>query len=78
MYFRRQVNLLLSLPSFLQILPARAQAWKVDFVLISAVMGLYLIVEGMSAELILFGLSCIYGFLGIITGDEAVYGCRKC
>mmetsp|Transcript_62618 Transcript_62618/g.149388 ORF Transcript_62618/g.149388 Transcript_62618/m.149388 type:complete len:809 (+) Transcript_62618:54-2480(+) len=50
------------------------QAWKVDFVLISAVMGLYLIVEGMSAELILFGLSCIYGFLGIITGDEAWAG----
>jgi len=50
------------------------QAWKVDFVLISAVMGMYLIVEGMSAELILFGLSCIYGFLGIITGDEAWAG----
>ncbi|CAE7523011.1 SAC1 [Symbiodinium natans] len=50
------------------------EAWKVDFVLISAVMGIYLIVEGVSAELILFGLSCIYGFLGIITGEEAWAG----
>ena len=75
MYFHRQINLLLSL---LLVLATRAQAWKVDFVLISAVMGMYLIVEGMSAELILFGLSCIYGFLGIITGDEAASGCCRC
>lgn len=43
------------------------EAWKVDLVLVSAIVGIYLIVEGLPAELILFGLNCIYGILGIIS-----------
>ena len=49
-----------------------SQAWKVDLVLVSAILGIYLIVEGLSAELILLGLNCIYGILGIITMKQAL------
>lgn len=42
-----------------------------DLVLVSAVVGIYLIVEGLPAELILFGLNCIYGISGIITVKQA-------
>lgn len=49
------------------------EAWKVDLILVSAIFGVFLVVEGAPAELILFGLSCLYGVLGIISSGQAVW-----
>ncbi|CAK9047339.1 unnamed protein product [Durusdinium trenchii] len=50
------------------------EAWKVDLVVMSAIIGIFLIVDGLSAELILFGLSCIYGIFGVISKKEVWAG----
>ncbi|CAJ1333920.1 unnamed protein product [Effrenium voratum] len=50
------------------------EAWKVDFVLISAITGVFLIVEGKPPELILFGLNAVYGVLGIIDAKQVWAG----
>eukprot|EP00928_Gymnodinium_smaydae_P036019 TRINITY_DN25241_c1_g5_i1.p1 TRINITY_DN25241_c1_g5~~TRINITY_DN25241_c1_g5_i1.p1 ORF type:complete len:824 (+),score=83.70 TRINITY_DN25241_c1_g5_i1:95-2566(+) len=50
------------------------EPWKVDTTLISFIVGMYFIIEGISAELILVGLCSLYGALGIITVPEAFAG----
>jgi len=48
--------------------------WKVDAVLVSFILGIYLIIEGATAEIILIGLVCMYATAGIITAKEAFAG----
>lgn len=48
--------------------------WKVDLVLCVAIMGIFLIVEGFTAELILIGMGCLFACCGIITPKDAFSG----
>lgn len=54
--------------------PVAPEGWKIDLVLISLVMGIYLIVDGCTTEMILFGMCCIYAAFGVISTREAFDG----